>query len=76
MLIAPSMLAADFAHLESELKKITVGGADWVHLDIMDGVFVPNISMGIPVVEASLHKPSVRRSPDDNPPQKVCPAVL
>lgn len=52
MLIAPSMLAADFAHLESELKKITVGGADWVHLDIMDGVFVPNISMGIPVVEA------------------------
>ena len=52
MLIAPSMLAADFAHLESELKKITVGGADWVHLDIMDGVFVPNLSMGIPVVEA------------------------
>jgi ribulose-phosphate 3-epimerase len=51
-LIAPSILASDFANLEREIKMINASQADWIHVDIMDGVFVPNISMGIPVVEA------------------------
>jgi len=51
-IIAPSILAADFANLEREVKMINESEADWIHVDIMDGVFVPNISMGIPVVEA------------------------
>jgi ribulose-phosphate 3-epimerase len=51
-LIAPSILAADFANLQHEITMINNSQADWVHVDIMDGVFVPNISMGIPIVEA------------------------
>jgi len=51
-LIAPSMLASDFANLESEIKMINQSEADWFHLDIMDGEFVPNISFGIPVVKS------------------------
>jgi len=51
-IIAPSILAADFANLEREVKMINESEADWIHVDIMDGVFVPNISIGIPVVEA------------------------
>ena len=51
-LIAPSVLAADFANLEKEIKMINQSEADWIHVDVMDGVFVPNISMGVPVVEA------------------------
>lgn len=51
-LIAPSILAADFANLEREVTMINNCQADWIHIDIMDGVFVPNISMGLPVVEA------------------------
>ncbi|MGE0588129.1 MAG: ribulose-phosphate 3-epimerase [Cyclobacteriaceae bacterium] len=50
--IAPSILASDFANLESEIKMINNSQADWIHVDIMDGVFVPNISMGLPVVQA------------------------
>jgi ribulose-phosphate 3-epimerase len=51
-IIAPSLLASDFANLEREVRMINESEADWIHIDIMDGVFVPNISMGIPVVEA------------------------
>lgn len=51
-MIAPSLLAADFGHLEKEIEMLNKSEADWIHLDIMDGVFVPNISIGIPVVEA------------------------
>lgn len=51
-IVAPSILAADFANLEKEVKMINESEADWIHVDIMDGVFVPNLSMGIPVVQA------------------------
>jgi ribulose-phosphate 3-epimerase len=51
-IIAPSILAADFANLERDVKMINESEADWIHIDIMDGIFVPNLSMGLPVVEA------------------------
>jgi ribulose-phosphate 3-epimerase len=51
-IIAPSILAADFANLQKEVTMINESAADWIHVDVMDGVFVPNISMGLPVVEA------------------------
>lgn len=51
-LIAPSVLAADFANLQRDIEMINNSEADWFHIDIMDGVFVPNISFGIPVLEA------------------------
>ncbi|WP_339902498.1 ribulose-phosphate 3-epimerase [uncultured Cyclobacterium sp.] len=51
-LIAPSILAADFANLQKEVEMINDSVADYIHVDIMDGVFVPNISFGLPVVEA------------------------
>ena len=51
-LIAPSVLAADFANLQRDIEMINTSDADWFHIDIMDGVFVPNISFGMPVLKA------------------------
>lgn len=51
-IIAPSILAADFANLQADISMINDSAADWIHVDVMDGVFVPNISFGMPVIKA------------------------
>ena len=76
-IIAPSILSADFAYLAKDLEMVNRSEADWVHIDVMDGVFVPNISFGFPVLEAL--KPICKKPMDVHlmivEPQKFIPEV-
>ena len=72
-IISPSMLSADFGHLERDTQMIDRSAAEWVHIDVMDGVFVPNISFGFPVMKAIRKATSktAGRASDDRRTRKI-----
>ena len=57
MIVSPSILSADFGHLAADVEMLNASQCDWIHVDVMDGVFVPNISLGFPVIKALTENP-------------------